>query len=122
MGQREACNRCRAPKPIEMAYPYVAPGVAIHDGRRPGAPVPGVDGNWMCPSCQNVNFSTRGVCNRCQEQKPPEAPFGGKGGGKLGGRGDWQCPICDSLNYASRTECSRCTFAKFKPSESGGYP
>ena len=28
------------------------------------------DGNWRCPSCQNVNFARRSQCNRCSMPKP----------------------------------------------------
>ena len=33
----------------------------------------GVDGNWRCPSCSNINFGSRDNCNRCRYPKPPEA-------------------------------------------------
>jgi len=39
---------------------------------RGGRPVAGVDGNWACPECQNVNFAQRDACNRCQVPKPPD--------------------------------------------------
>lgn len=28
-----------------------------------------VDGDWNCPKCQNLNFSFRDKCNKCQHQK-----------------------------------------------------
>jgi hypothetical protein len=40
--------------------------------RRGGAPVAGVDGNWACPTCGNVNFGIRDTCNRCQEPRPQD--------------------------------------------------
>jgi len=33
------------------------------------APVDGVDGNWKCVSCGNVNFASRTKCNRCGAEK-----------------------------------------------------
>lgn len=40
--------------------------------RRAGAPQVGVDGNWQCPtpSCGNINFPKREVCNRCSTRRP----------------------------------------------------
>lgn len=30
-------------------------------------------GDWKCPSCNNVNFRFRTLCNRCKLPKPPES-------------------------------------------------
>merc|ERR1712188_205571 len=35
-----------------------------------GAPIEGVDGNWRCPACTNINFGVRDTCNRCKAVKP----------------------------------------------------
>merc|ERR1712048_456622 len=40
--------------------------------RHQGRPVVGVDGNWACSQCQNVNYGVREVCNRCQAPRPVE--------------------------------------------------
>lgn len=46
-------------------------GMATGNKRaRPGPPKAGVDGNWACEKCQNVNLSFRVECNRCREPKP----------------------------------------------------
>mmetsp|Transcript_42701 Transcript_42701/g.71033 ORF Transcript_42701/g.71033 Transcript_42701/m.71033 type:complete len:322 (+) Transcript_42701:140-1105(+) len=37
-----------------------------------GGPHPGVDGNWICVSCSNVNYARRPKCNKCGKDKPPE--------------------------------------------------
>jgi hypothetical protein len=37
----------------------------------PKRPMAGMNGNWACPNCQNVNYSFRERCNRCQTAKPP---------------------------------------------------
>jgi hypothetical protein len=63
-------------------------------GRKPGMPVAGVDGNWQCRQCNNVNFASREQCNRC----------GGMGG-------NWTCGECGNLNYAHRLRCNRCDAA-----------
>lgn len=59
--------------------------------RKPGMPIAGVDGNWQCRQCNNVNFASRETCNRC----------GGMGG-------NWTCGECGNLNYAHRVRCNRC--------------
>jgi len=69
-------------------------------------------GDWVCPSCSNVNFSNRDTCNRC-----------GSGGRdnqqRLGMRpGDWICPGCGDLVFASKSACKMCGTAK--QGEAGG--
>lgn len=59
--------------------------------RKPGMPIAGIDGNWQCRQCNNVNFASRETCNRC----------GGMGG-------NWTCGECGNLNYAHRLRCNRC--------------
>lgn len=39
---------------------------------RKGIPIAGLEGNWQCPRCKNVNFATRFNCNRCAATKPSE--------------------------------------------------
>lgn len=95
------------------------------------------EGDWPCPnpSCSNINFSFRGICNRCSTARPAGnmAAFGGgPGGGRGRGRGpgdagrgrgsggppslfgpsDWNCPMCGNINWAKRTKCNICNTAK----------
>ena len=61
-------------------------------------------GDWKCLECENVNFSWRDKCNKCEEPKGDAVPMGpkaGGGGGAWGGArggapdarpGDWDCP------------------------------
>jgi hypothetical protein len=39
------------------------------DTKYPAAIRKRVDGDWNCPKCQNLNFSFRDRCNKCQSQK-----------------------------------------------------
>eukprot|EP00435_Cladocopium_sp_Y103_P042295 s1913_g11.t1 len=98
------CNRCGISKPEE---------------RRSGRPVAGVNGNWACFSCGNVNFPARSHCNLCSAPKPQEwavAAPGGKGKGRgrpmVGVDGNWMCAACHNVNYGIRMSCNRCGFAK----------
>jgi len=133
--QRTACNRCQTPKPADEesfqwgglaggALGIQAAGAGAKGGGRGGPPMAGVDGNWACPGCQNVNFATRMACNRCQMPKPEDqfggggfGGFGGKAGGKgkapvAGENGNWGCPGCGNVNFASRDVCNRCQAPK----------
>ena len=39
------------------------------DMKYPSAIRKRVDGDWNCPKCENLNFSFREKCNKCQHQK-----------------------------------------------------
>merc|ERR1712060_728187 len=74
------------------------------------------EGDWICGSCGNHNYSSKVACNKCGELLRPEwvvtaaAAKGGKGAGGGGGQGnrregDWDCIRCGNHNYASRDVC-----------------
>ncbi|KAM7519291.1 hypothetical protein LguiB_018253 [Lonicera macranthoides] len=70
-------------------------------------------GDWMCGSCQHINFKKRELCQKCRCPK-----FGencdttsyevGRTEEVLAG--DWYCTTsnCGAHNYASRTHCYMC--------------
>merc|ERR1719277_1443770 len=72
-------------------------------------------GDWVCPQCQNINFSNRETCNKCG--------FAGRGQKRLGMKpGDWICTNCGDLVFSSKSQCKMCGTAK--PAEleaSAGY-
>jgi len=63
---------------------------------RRSPPEVGVDGNWACPKCDNVNFGIRTECNLCKTQ--PD--------------GKWVCPGCKNVNFPHREECNRCKVSR----------
>jgi len=63
------CNRCGAGRPADAGQDFSG-GAPVKRG-----PVAGVDGNWKCPACNNVNYFQRTNCNRCGAAKPPEDPY-----------------------------------------------
>eukprot|EP00438_Fugacium_kawagutii_P034404 Skav207739 [mRNA] locus=scaffold362:391276:393297:- [translate_table: standard] len=83
--KRDVCNRCSAPKPMEMGAGYAE---AAMKPQRP-RPIAGVDGNWSCPACTNVNFPHRTSCNRCGLAKPDERQRGSPP--VAGVNGNWAC-------------------------------
>lgn len=142
--ERDKCNRCLLPRPAEQAPPGPPPQYYHAPAHRPGPParsggppVPGVDGNWACPACQNVNFGVREACNRCQGPKPQEqayhyppppqhhqqqGPRPGcfpSGAPMVGVAGNWACPGCGNVNYAVREACNRCQTPRPEDEEPG---
>lgn len=101
-------------------------------------PVEGVDGNWRCTNCNNINFGTRAQCNRCSASRAHAAanpalnalmllPDGTAGQPKLmaatsakdarglpidGVDGNWRCHSCQNINFATRQACNRCSKSK----------
>lgn len=62
------------------------------------------EGDWTCPGCNNHNFASRHVCNRCRGARPAA--------GEDAKPGDWMCPGCSNHNFARRTTCNKCSAPK----------
>lgn len=78
---------------------------------------------WECEKCNNFNFESRTICNRCEAPKQPKSleqikiENEQKSGDKkkkplIERKGDWQCPLCHNLNFAFRVSCNRCKLPK----------
>mmetsp|Transcript_38986 Transcript_38986/g.72550 ORF Transcript_38986/g.72550 Transcript_38986/m.72550 type:complete len:438 (+) Transcript_38986:51-1364(+) len=108
---KTVCNRCGEPPAVSwggVSFGSFAEPQTVQKGKARG-PTPGVDGNWLCAACQNVNFAHRLACNRCQDPKPGPPQLGGAGKGPVAGqRGNWKCPLCNNVNYPHRDACNRC--------------
>ncbi|KAL6958017.1 hypothetical protein U1Q18_041177, partial [Sarracenia purpurea var. burkii] len=77
------------------------------------------NGDWICDSCQHVNFKKRDSCQKCAFPR-----FGGEGATDISSYGikradeilpgDWYCNVitCGAHNYASRPNCFRCGASK----------
>jgi hypothetical protein len=79
-------------------------------------------GDWDCPNCGDIVYSTRNECRKCKTSKPDHLgpivnnpnfskPMNG-GLGPSRRAGDWDCTGCGDVQYASRTECRKCRTAK----------
>jgi uncharacterized OB-fold protein len=76
---RTHCNRCGIPKPsdeqvvtaqtLQAAMPPAAPTPMYGKTGHNKGPQEGVDGNWKCFMCSNINFATRVKCHRCGTDK-----------------------------------------------------
>ena len=78
---------------------------------------------WECEKCNNFNFESRTICNRCEAPKQPKSleqikiENEQKSGERkkkplIERKGDWQCPLCHNLNFAFRQSCNRCKLPK----------
>lgn len=84
-------------------------------------------GDWLCGSCQYVNFKKRDLCQRCSNPKygggtdASSCPYGLQAQRPEALAGDWYCSggNCGAHNYASRTSCYRC--GSTKDDYYGGY-
>ena len=89
-GWRPQCNNCGKARPPN---PPVVPGEPEGGGGGGGGSGKQYQpraGDWVCPTCSNVNFASRQACNQCKQEKPADAPVvggyvGGGGGGGGGG-------------------------------------
>ncbi|KAG0724458.1 Tyrosine--tRNA ligase, mitochondrial [Chionoecetes opilio] len=127
---RTACFKCRTPKDGDSGNGDSGFGSG---GRRGGGGGGGggmrnmLPGDWICPKCQFHNFSSRGMCYKCNSPRAEGGGGGGRGGdgGSRGGgggdlngprsgmrAGDWECQQCHFHNFASRDQCFKCSSPK----------
>jgi hypothetical protein len=67
---RQQCRKCSLPRAQPMWMPsslppnqsVASPSIASAYVAKPG--------DWICPSCQDLNFASRLACRRCKGQKP----------------------------------------------------
>lgn len=67
-------------------------------------------GDWMCHSCDEINFKTRTVCRKCSTpvQGHVASLYSWLTGSNTKGRaGDWSCS-CGELNFTNRNNCRKC--------------
>ena len=78
---------------------------------------------WECEKCNNFNFETRNICNRCELPKCPKSleqikieneqkSLERKKQPLIEREGDWKCPKCHNLNFAFRNSCNKCKIPK----------
>lgn len=73
-------------------------------------------GDWDCPRCTNMNFSSREICNgkmegeACNLRKPEFDKYGVPHirNKDLRKPGDWDCFRCGNINFKIRSACNKC--------------
>ncbi|KMZ63059.1 hypothetical protein ZOSMA_42G00980 [Zostera marina] len=99
--------------PMPVPGPWPIPALSDNNGsrKRRGGPDGLSEGDWICPLCDNINFSFRTNCNmkKCNAPRPTTIPAT-----NLRSRdstetpeGSWTCNECGNLNYPFRTTCNR---------------
>jgi hypothetical protein len=72
----------------------------------PAPPLLPPAGDWICPSCSNLNFQWRDACKQCATPKPEQATLVGADGevvdpglqpGQVAKPGDWKCGSCGNV-------------------------
>ncbi|KAM7512729.1 hypothetical protein LguiB_011604 [Lonicera macranthoides] len=74
-------------------------------------------GDWMCSSCQEINFKRRDMCRRCNHPKFDNISYTSTDETKkpVVLAGDWYCNAvnCGAHNFASRAFCYWCNAPKY---------
>ena len=72
---------------------------------------------WICRLCNNFNFKSRNICNRCNAIKAPRTKEEIKEKEEFDKmmkkkikekKTDWLCLNCQNINYSFRRNCNRC--------------
>ena len=72
---------------------------------------------WICRLCNNFNFKSRNICNRCNAIKAPRTKEEIKEKEEFDKmmkkkikekKTDWLCLNCQNINYSFRKNCNRC--------------
>ena len=79
---------------------------------------------WICRICNNFNFESRCICNRCKGIKAPKTKeeineakketIKTKTKKTKGKNKVWLCPNCNNINYSFRKFCNRCKIERKK--------
>ena len=78
---------------------------------------------WICRLCNNFNFESRCICNRCKAIKTPktkEEIIKERKSGKIlnkrikNKKKDWLCLNCQNINFSFRKKCNRCHIQRKK--------
>jgi len=137
---RDKCNKCEEPRGDTPAIVVENGGAANgwHSNGGMGGMMGGYQGmmngmmgksgpearpgDWECPRCGNINFSSRTKCNgtldgeACLLRKPKFEEYGVAMVKRpdMKREGDWCCYRCGNINFKIREECNKCGLVKEK--------
>merc|ERR1719331_3036777 len=119
---RDKCNKCEEPKGDAVPIQQGSGGRSYgSQGRGPGGPPEARPGDWDCPKCGNLNFSSRTKCNGtlpngdgCLLARPEFEKYGVAlvKSKMMHKEGDWNCFRCGNINFQIRDECNKCGLSK----------
>merc|ERR1719153_525676 len=86
-------------------------------------------GDWDCPRCGNLNFSSRSKCNGtmdgecCMLNKPSFEQYGVLLVKRrdIQKSGDWNCYRCGNINFKIRDECNKCCLSKAEATNDAAF-
>ncbi|XP_062110191.1 uncharacterized protein LOC133822011 [Humulus lupulus] len=103
---RSMNSNIRKPKSLEKFVLVEDPKIPEDKGR---IHVPMKQGDWLCPTCNFLNFAKNIKCLRCDglfeeklkqlRENQDNLPLK---------KGDWICDKCNFLNFARNTKCLQC--------------
>ncbi|KAL8105821.1 hypothetical protein AgCh_029570 [Apium graveolens] len=87
---------------VHQADSQIKAGSPVHS-------VPVKQGDWICPTCNFLNFARNIKCLRCDRLDKERLQKLGKDEDHLPlKKGDWICETCNFFNFAKNTRCYHC--------------
>lgn len=83
-------------------------GVLVNTNSIP-VPMSQKPGDWVCKTCNDLQFARNATCRRCGEKRPTDGPRE-RADGKpwFAEPGDWVCSGCGDLQFKRNVVCRKC--------------
>jgi len=95
---------------LASTNPYLSAAPSGVPGPGPGTAGAHPPGSWTCPTCNNVNWPKRTMCNKpdCRQPRPGLTMEQAIQMNQTHPEGSWVCTSCNNVNWPQRTECNKC--------------
>lgn len=91
-----------------------ADGIAgVKKRRFKGGPAEAKPGDWICLSCESLNYCMEKTCFKCEADNTNAERVGMK-------LGDWICPNCSDLVFSQNRACRKCSTRRPAETLKGG--